>query len=95
MPVPTVGKWRQIAEDFHHLWDFPNCLGAIDGKHVQIQAPANTGSLFYNYKGHFSVVLLAVVDARYCFRVIDVGAYGRSSDGGTLAASAFGKALYS
>ncbi len=28
-----------------------------------------------------------------CFRVIDVGGYGRTSDGGTLANSAFGQAL--
>ena len=95
MPVPTGREWKEIAENFHRLWNFPNCLGTIDGKHVQIQAPASTGSLLYNYKGHFSVVLLAVVDAHYHFRVIDVGAYGNSSDGGTLAASAFGKALYS
>ena len=95
MPVPTVREWKEVAEDFHRLWNFPNCLGSIDGTHVQIQAPASTGSLFHNYTGHFSVVLLAVVDAHYHFRVIDVGAYGNSSDGGTLAASAFGKALYS
>lgn len=34
-----------------------------------------------------------MVGARYCFRMIDVGAYGKSSDGGTLSSSAFGQAL--
>lgn len=38
-------------------------------------------------------MLLAVVDAKYRFRVVDMGAYGRNSDGGTLSASAFGAAL--
>ncbi|XP_031165435.1 protein ALP1-like [Sander lucioperca] len=52
-----------------------------------------SGSQYFNYKGTFSIVLLVVVDARYLFRVVDVGAFGRSSDGGTLAASAFGAAL--
>ena len=84
MPVPGAEDWMKIAGDYEKLADFPNCLGAIDGKHVVIQAPPSTGSQYFNYKGAFSIVLLAVVDARYRFRVVDVGAYGRSSDGGTL-----------
>jgi hypothetical protein len=93
MPVPGAEDWRKIAGDYEKLADFPNCLGAIDGKHVVIQAPPSTGSQYFNYKGAFSIVLLVVVDARYRFRVVDVGAYGRSSDGGTLSSSAFGTAL--
>ncbi|KAK0147520.1 Protein ALP1-like [Merluccius polli] len=93
MPVPTKDDWREIAAEFSQRWQFPNCVGSIDGKRVQIQAPNNTGSQFFNYKGTFSIVLLAVVDAKYCFRLIDVGNYGRASDGGTLANSAFGRAL--
>ncbi|KAJ8375576.1 hypothetical protein SKAU_G00061560 [Synaphobranchus kaupii] len=93
MPVPGKEEWKEIAEDFQTLWDFPNCVGAIDGKHVAIQAPSNSGSLYHNYKGTFSIVLLAVVDARYRFRVVDIGAYGKSSDGGTLVSSSFGQAL--
>ena len=61
MPVPGAEDWRKIAGDYEKLADFPNCLGAIDGKHVVIQAPPSTGSQYFNYKGAFSIVLLAVV----------------------------------
>ena len=94
MAVPTAEEWRVVAERFEERWNFPLCCGAIDGKHVVLKAPANSGSQFFNYKGTFSIVLLAVVDADYCFRVIDVGGYGRTSDGGILANSTFGQALH-
>ena len=66
---------------------------AIDWKHIVIQAPSNSGSAFYNYKGMHSIVLLAVCDAHYQFIVVDVGDTGRHSDGGVLSNSEFGAAL--
>uniref|UniRef100_A0A3P9LF24 DDE Tnp4 domain-containing protein n=1 Tax=Oryzias latipes TaxID=8090 RepID=A0A3P9LF24_ORYLA len=93
LPVPTEEMWRSTARRFHERWNFPNCLGAMDGKHICIQAPANSGSLYFNYKGTFSVVLLALVDADYRFLVVDVGSYGSNSDGGIFANSGLGKAL--
>lgn len=93
MPIPTEEMWMAIENDFKNKWDFPNCIGAIDGKHVNIRAPYNSGSLYYNYKKYFSTVLLAVVDAKYRFIIVDVGAYGRNSDGGILMNSKFGQYL--
>uniref|UniRef100_A0A8C1RJU9 DDE Tnp4 domain-containing protein n=1 Tax=Cyprinus carpio TaxID=7962 RepID=A0A8C1RJU9_CYPCA len=65
MPIPSTDDWRKIADGFQERWQFPNCTGALDGKHVVIQAPSNSGSTFYNYKGGFSIVLMALVDHKY------------------------------
>ena len=59
LPVPSEDKWKSIAGEFYERWNSPNCIGAIDGKHVMMQCPFNSGSLFYNYKSYFSIVLLA------------------------------------
>lgn len=93
MPQPTTDQWKKIAEEFWDIWNFPNCIGALDGKHVIIQAPANSGSQFFNYKKTFSIVLLALVDAHYKFIAVDIGRYGKNSDGGLFANSKLGKAL--
>ena len=84
MPIPSEVEWHTIADDFFMRWNFPNCIGAIDGKHVMIQCPVNSGSLFYNYKSYFSIVLLAVASADYRFVMVDIGAYGSSNDSGVL-----------
>jgi hypothetical protein len=42
--------------------------------------PADSGSLYYNYKHFFWIVLLAVSDANYNFTFVDIGAYGKNSD---------------
>jgi len=69
-------------------------VNVIDGKHTEIiQAPRNSGSLFFNYKKTFSVVLLALVDANYKVTIIDVGGYGKSSDGGLSTRSILEKSL--
>ncbi|XP_031332700.1 protein ALP1-like [Photinus pyralis] len=93
MPNPTEDSWKKIAEEFWNVWNFPNCIGALDGKHVVIQAPADSGSQFFNYKKTFSIVLLALVDAHYTFIAVDIGGYGRNSDGGLFANSNLGRAL--
>lgn len=58
-----------------------------------MKAPPNSGSDFFNYKGTFSIVLLTLVDHNYCFRYIDIGASGRSSDGGIFRNSSLKTAL--
>lgn len=94
MPEMTKDMWKNKEAEFLAKWNFPNCLGAIDGKHVVFKKPNKTGSLYFNYKKTCSIVLLAVVDANYKFTLIDVGAYGRNSDAGIFANCAFGRRFF-
>ena len=55
--------WEKISDDFLEFWNIPHCIGAIDGKHVAMRKPAFSRSLWHNYKGFFSIVLLAICDA--------------------------------
>ncbi|KAE8277589.1 hypothetical protein D5F01_LYC24428 [Larimichthys crocea] len=90
LPRPTQETWEEVADGFWKKWNFPNCLGAIDGKHVRV---TQTGSQYFNYKKSFSIVLLALVDSNYRFRVIQVGDYKSTSDGGVYAGSALGRGM--
>lgn len=87
MPIPKKEDFRRISEEFDTIWNFPHCIGALDGKHVRIVCPKNSGSMFYNYKHYFSVVFQGVADANYKFIAVEIGGYGKQSDGGTFHAS--------
>ncbi|KAL4721254.1 hypothetical protein ACJJTC_000221 [Scirpophaga incertulas] len=93
--LPELKKedWLRIAEGFATNANFPNCLGAVDGKHVRIIKPPKSGSLYYNYKKFFSIVLLAICDSNYKFIFIDVGSYGKASDSQIFRNSVFFKKL--
>jgi len=90
MPEPSEDVWKSSTSKFRDLWHFPNCLAAVDGKHVSIQCPIDGGSLYVNYKGFHSTVLLALVDTEYRFLAVDVGSYGKNSDGDIFYKSVIG-----
>ena len=93
MSPPIEEDWKQIEYRFNIKWNFPNCIGSLDGKHMMMRCPPNSHSLYYNYKGFFSIVLMALVDADYRFIYIDVGNYGSNGDSGIFKNSSLGEAF--
>lgn len=47
LPTPTQEDMIEISKDFWKKWNFPNGVGAIDGKHIRNFSPKNSGSLFF------------------------------------------------
>ena len=81
--------WLHISEQFEEMWNMPHTIGCVDGKHIRIECPKLSGTLYY--KGFFSMVLLAICDANYCFTLFDLGQYGSNNDSGVLANSQMGQ----
>ncbi|CAF4745322.1 unnamed protein product [Pieris macdunnoughi] len=78
----TKENWKILAQRFGNAWNFDNCIGAVDGKHITLQKPEHSGSYYYNYKGTYSIVLMGIANANYEFIMVDVGTNGRVSDRG-------------
>ncbi|KAK2553526.1 hypothetical protein P5673_025011 [Acropora cervicornis] len=47
LKVPSSREeWLTVAEKFESRWQFPNCIGAIDGKHIAMKPPVNDGGVW-------------------------------------------------
>ena len=81
MPCPQAEwEWEEISQQFEERWQLPNYFGSEDGKHIRIKCPRNSYSRYFNYKGYFSIVLMAFVGPRYEFLLVDAGCQGSGSD---------------
>jgi len=76
MSATDKNDWIRTANEFYERTNFPNCIGAVDGKHIRIRKPNESGSQFFNYKKFYStvLVLVVVVDADCCSIPVEVGA---------------------
>ncbi|CAN7946704.1 unnamed protein product, partial [Ixodes hexagonus] len=92
MRAPTEETWTGIADDFNAIWNFPNCIGAIHGKHIAVET---RGSATFNFKKTHSIILLAVVDAHRKFVMVDIGEYGCCNDSGVFRQCPIGQKMMS
>lgn len=88
LPNPSKKYWEKISLDFETNANFPHCIGAVDGKHIRIICPRLSGSMFYNYKQYYSLVLMAIADSNYRFIYANIGRYGKNCDSAIFKRSA-------
>jgi hypothetical protein len=82
MPV-TEENFKKKILDMEEFWQFPFSWGAVDGCHIPIKCPAGGAESmkeYHNFKNFYSIVLMAVVDAKYRFVWGSCGFPGNSHD---------------
>lgn len=78
---PNKHLQREDAGRFEEWCGFPGVVGAIDGCHIILNCPGGEGKAnYYNYKGSFSMLLMAVCDFDLRFINVSHGYTGRYND---------------
>lgn len=79
----TEAQYKEKVLDMEQLWHFPYAWGAIDGCHLPLKCPAGGAESrkeYHNFKNFYSIVLMAIVDAKYRFIWASCGFPGNSHD---------------
>jgi hypothetical protein len=85
IPEPNEETLKETADGYDRRWQFPHCCGSIDGKHIRIIYPGNSGSRYFNYKELYSIIMLTLADHNYKFLAVDFGSYGTEGYAGIFA----------
>lgn len=66
IPVPNELDWNNTAEGFKNLANFPNCIGAVDGKHIRIMKPMASGSITSKNYTRINYLRVSTGSVNYC-----------------------------
>ena len=80
----TSEENREKMEEFEEMYGIPQIVGAIDGCHIEINAPSQNHEDYLKRKQHYSVNLQAIVDANLKFILATVGYPGSIHDARVL-----------
>jgi hypothetical protein len=45
MPLPTTESLKSNAKEFENVWNFPHVVGCLDGKHIRVVCPTDSGAI--------------------------------------------------
>ena len=80
----TVDEVQDAIDDFEAEYKFPQIVGAIDGSHVEINAPLENNEDYFNRNQYYSVNLQGIVNAQLLFQHIAGGFPGSIHDARVL-----------
>ena len=63
----TEDAVTELTTKFFHQHGMPQCLGAVDGMHIDIKQPHHNPLDYLNRKSRYSLNVQAICDYKYCF----------------------------